>query len=198
LADQTLRRTVDKILDQTESDILKKLESSITDANSTLDDSVASLEQDYDRIVSDGNKEAEKVEKQIVGSADLEARNKQLLLVEESVDKVFQKAIEKIQNTEINADHSKFLGTLLDESAKILGSTDFTVYTNARDQSAVQSLLSDYSGATLASENINCMGGIKAVSKDGSMTFDNTIDARLDRMKPLIRKEIATKFGLGS
>lgn len=198
MADQTLRRTVDKILDQTESDILKKLESSITDANSTLDDSVASLEQDYDRIVSDGNKEAEKVEKQIVGSADLEARNKQLLLVEESVDKVFQKAIEKIQNTEINADHSKFLGTLLDESAKILGSTDFTVYTNARDQSAVQSLLSDYSGATLASENINCMGGIKAVSKDGSMTFDNTIDARLDRMKPLIRKEIATKFGLGS
>jgi len=30
------------------------------------------------------------------------------------------------------------------------------------------------------------------------MTFDNTIDARLERLKPLIRKEIATKFGLGN
>ena len=29
------------------------------------------------------------------------------------------------------------------------------------------------------------------------MTFDNTLDARIDRLKPLIRKEIASKFGVG-
>ncbi|HSB49736.1 MAG TPA: V-type ATP synthase subunit E, partial [Nitrosopumilaceae archaeon] len=27
-------------------------------------------------------------------------------------------------------------------------------------------------------------------------SFNNTIDARIDRVKPLIRKEIATKFGV--
>ena len=30
------------------------------------------------------------------------------------------------------------------------------------------------------------------------MTFDNTIDARFERMKPLIRKNIAAKFNLGN
>ncbi len=198
MADVALKRTVDKILDQTEADILSKLKSTMTDANSTLDDSVTSLETEYDKIISDGNKEADKIEKQIVGGADLEARNKQLLLVEESVDKVFEKAIEKIKNTERNENYSKFINTLLDESTNILGTSEITIYTNDSDQSMVQSLLPRYTGANLASETIDCMGGIKAISKDGSMTFDNTVDARLERLKPLIRKEIATKFGLGN
>ena len=198
VADQTLTRTVDKILDETEDGIIKKLEAYVADADSTLIDSIPSLEQEYDRIISDGNKEAEKIEKQIVGSADLEARNQLLLLVEESIDKVFQKAIEKIKNTDKNEDYSKFVGTLLDETSKILGGTDFTIYTNDGDQSIVQSLLSGYPGAVLAPEKIDCMGGIRAVSRDGSMTFDNTIDARFDRLKPLIRKRVASKFGLGN
>ena len=33
--------------------------------------------------------------------------------------------------------------------------------------------------------------------KMDAMTFDNTIDARIERLKPLIRKEIASKFGVG-
>ena len=197
-SDPALKRTIDKILDQTESDIISKLETSMTDASAKLDDSLTSLEQEYDKIISDGNKEAEKLEKQIVGSADLEARNKQLLLVEESVDKVFEKAVEKIKNVDRNENYSKFINTLLDESAKILGTSEIIVYTNDKDQSTVQSLLEQFPGATLENNTIDCMGGIKATSKDGSMTFDNTIDARLDRLKPLIRKEIASKFGLGN
>ena len=72
------------------------------------------------------------------------------------------------------------------------------VYTNSKDKDAVQSSLSNFSGAELAPESIECLGGVKVKSKDGTMTFDNTIDARFDRMKPLIRKEIASKFGIGN
>lgn len=196
MADATLQRTVDKILDQTQADIVTKLETSMSDANTTLDNSLGSLEAEYDKIISDGNKEAEKVEKQIIGSADLGARNKQLLLVEEYVEKVFQKAIEKITNIDKNQDYSKFINTLLDESTKILGTSEVTVYTNDRDQSIVKSALAQFAGSSMASETIDCIGGIKATSKDESMAHDNTINARLERMKPLIRKEIVSKFGL--
>lgn len=198
MADQALKRTIDKILDQTEVDIIDRLKTTIADANTTLDNSLTTLELEYDKIISDGNKEADKIDKQIVGSADLGARNKQLLLVEESVDKVFQKAIEKIKNTDRNTDYSKFIHTLLDESTKILGTPEITIYTNDKDQSIIQSMLSEFAGSKLASETIDCMGGLKAISKDGSMTFDNTLDARLERLKPLIRKEVALKFGLGN
>ena len=56
----------------------------------------------------------------------------------------------------------------------------------------------EFSGSELSSETIDCLGGITIKSKDGTMTFDNTIDARIERLKPLIRKEIASKFGVGN
>jgi len=196
--DAALERTVSKILDETEGNIVSKLQETLDSSSKSLDDAVTSLGDEYDRIIADGKKEAEKIEKQIVGGADLEARNKQLVLVEESVDKAFAKAVDQIKNTERNDDYSKLINTLLDESVKILGTSDITVLCNDRDKPVVQSSLSRFSGAELSPETVDCMGGIQAKSKDGSMTFDNTLDARLDRLKPLIRKEIASKFGLGN
>ena len=128
----------------------------------------------------------------------MESRNKQLLLVEESVEKVFDKAIEKIKATNRDEDYSKLITTLLNEATEALGMTDVIIFTNSKDQDVVKQTLSKYSGAELSSETIDCLGGVEVKSKDSSMTFNNTIDARLERMKPLIRKEIATKFGLGN
>lgn len=198
LADSALERTIDKILDQTEKDILSSLEQSLVESKQKLDDALPKLEQEFDKIISDGKKEADKIEKQIIGSSDLESRNKQLLMVEESVDKVFDKALEQISNTDRSGDYSNLIKSLLDEATKILGSTDIRVFTNSKDKDIVQSAISQYPGAELASETIECLGGVKAQSKDGTMTFDNTIDARIDRLKPLIRKEIAAKFGVGN
>ncbi len=59
-------------------------------------------------------------------------------------------------------------------------------------------MVSQYPGSELSQETIECLGGVKVKSKDGSMTFDNTVDARIERLKPLIRKEIATQFGVGN
>ena len=197
-SNSSLEQAIDKILKKTEKEILLDLKNSGSDSKQTLDDSLPKLEQEYDKIISDGKKEADKIDKQIVGSADLDVRNKQLLLLEEGVDKVFSKALDQIANTDRSGDYSNLIKTLLDEATKILGTTEVTVFTNTKDKGVVKSILSKYSGAKLSSETIDCLGGIKIKSKDGTMTFDNTIDARIERFKPLIRKEIASKFGVGN
>ncbi|KAG2472929.1 MAG: archaeal A1A0-type ATP synthase subunit E [Nitrosopumilales archaeon] len=197
-SDPKLERTVDKILNQTEVEILTSLKNSFDESIETLSKSQSSLEQEYDKTVDEGRKESEKIEKQIVGSSDLESRNKQLLLVEESVEKVFDKAIEKIKATNRNEEYSKLITTLLNEATEALGTTEVMIYTNSKDQDVVKQTLSKYSGAELSSETIDCLGGVEIKSKDGSMAFNNTIDARIERLKPLIRKEIASKFGLGN
>jgi V/A-type H+-transporting ATPase subunit E len=194
----SLEQAIEKIVKKTEKEILSDLENSGSDSKQTLDDSLVKLEQEYDKIISDGNKEANKIEKQIVGSSDLEVRNKQLLLLEEGVDKVFSKALDQIAKTDRSGDYSNLIKTLLDESTKILGTTEVTVFTNAKDKDVVQSALSNFSGAELSSDTIDCLGGVIIKSKDGAMTFDNTIDARIERLKPLIRKAIASKFGVGN
>ncbi len=193
-----LKQAVDKIVEKTEKEILLDLKNSASDSKQTLDDSISKLEEEYDKIISDGKKEADKIDKQIVGSADRDVRNKQLLLLEEGVDKVFSKALDQIAKTDRSGDYSNLIKTLLDEATKILGTTEVTVFTNTKDKDVVKSILSKYSGAKLSSETIDCLGGIKIKSKDGTMTFDNTIDARIERFKPLIRKEIASTFGVGN
>ena len=198
LANIALEQTIDKILLQTEKEIESSIDSALSDSNQTLDDAIPKLEQEYDKIIADGKKEADKIEKQIIGSADIEARNKQLLALEESVDKVFVKALDEIANTDRSGDYTNLIKSLLDESTKILGTTEVLVSTNSKDRDVVQSALSGFPGSELSPDTIQCIGGVIIKSKDGAMTFDNTLDARIERLKPLIRKDIAAKFGVNN
>lgn len=197
-SNSVLEHTIDKILTQTEKSILSNIQSALSESQKTLDNAIPKLEQEYEKVISDGKKEADKIEKQIIGSSDLEARNKQLLALEEAINKVFTKAIDQISNMARSGDYSNLIKTLLDESTEILGTTKVIIYTNSKDKNVVQDVLSKYPGAEISPETINCLGGITVKSKVGAMKFDNTLDARIQRMKPLIRKEIATKFGVGN
>jgi V/A-type H+-transporting ATPase subunit E len=197
VSDSALEHTIDKILHQTESNILSSLDSALIDSKQKLEDSNVTLGQEYDKIISNGKKEADKIERQIIGSSDLQARNKQLLTVEESFDKVFSKAIEQIANVDRSGDYSNLIKSLLDEATKNLGTTEIIVFTNSKDKDIVQSNLSQYPGAELSSETIDCLGGVKVKSKQGAMMFDNTLDSKIERLKPLIRKDIASQFGVG-
>ena len=196
LTNSSLEKTIDKILDQTEHDILSNLDGAVSDSHQILDNSVTKLEDEYDKIVADGRKEADKLEKQIIGGSDIEARNKQLLALEDAVSRVFTKALDQISNSDRNGDYANLIKSLLDESTKVLGTSEVIVFTNSKDRDVVQSALSNFVGSELSSETIDCIGGVKIQSKDGAMKFDNTIDAKIDRLKPLIRKEIASKFGV--
>ena len=197
-SNSALESTIDKILKNTEKDILTNIKSGLDESQQKLDDAIPRLEGEYDKIISDGKKEADKIEKQITGGSDIEARNKQLMALEEAVDRVFTSALEQIANADRSGDYSNLIKTLIEEAIQILGTSEITISTNTKDKDVVQSTISQFSGAELSSETIECLGGIRVKSKDGTMTFDNTIDARIERLKPLIRKDIAAKFGVGN
>jgi len=192
--DAALEKTIDKILKKSENELLDSLKQSLDDSKKILSDSLLSLEQEYDRIISEGKNDADKIQRQIIGSSGLAERNKQILLVEESVEKVIDKAIEKLRES-VQKDYTNLMTQLINEAITSLGTKDIAISTNARDSDLVKSILKKLKGATLSSDTIECIGGIFVKSKDGSMNFDNTIDARLERLKPVIRKGVATKFG---
>ena len=197
-SNSAIESTIDQVLDRNSSEFSKSLKDSLEDAQKTLSDSLPMLEEEYEKIISDGKKEADKIAKQIVGSSDLATRNNALLLVQESADKVIEKAKEKIANMERNSEYSSLITKLLTEATEALNTSDVIVYTNSKDKKIVQSAVSSISGAELSSDLIDCMGGLKVTSKDGSMSFDNTIDAIIELLKPLIRKDIAAQFNLGN
>ena len=197
-SNSALESTIDQVLDRNSSEFSQSLKNSLEDAQKILSDSLPMLEEEYEKIMSDGKKEADKIAKQIVGSADLATRNKALLLVQESADKVLEKAKEKIQNMDRNSEYSSLITKLLTEATEALNTSEVIVFTNSKDKEVVQSAVSSLSGAEMSNDTIDCMGGVKVTSKDGSMSFDNTIDARIELLKPLIRKDIAAQFNLGN
>ena len=198
MADLSLEKTIDQVLEKNRSQLLESLKSSLSESQEKLSVSLTELENEYAKIISEGQKEAEKIEKQIIGSSDLKVRNKALLQVEESTSKVFEKAKDQIQDAKRDSEYSNLISSLITEAIEALDTSEIIVYTNSKDKDIVKSAISKISGAELSSEDIDCMGGVKVTSKDGSMTFENTIDARFERMKPLIRKNIAAKFNLGN
>ena len=196
-SNSAIESTIDQVLDRNSSEFSTSLKASLEEAQKTLSDSLPMLEEEYEKIISGGKKEADKIAKQIVGSSDLATRNNALLLVQESADKVIEKAKEKIQNMDRNSEYSNLITKLLTEATEALNTSDVIVYTNSKDKKVVQSAMSNISGAEMSDELIDCMGGVKVTSKDGSMSFDNTIDARIELLKPLIRKDIAAQFNIG-
>ena len=191
-----LEHLLDKVIEQSKLDIISKLEITLNESKELLLNSYRSLENEYDKIINEGNKESDKVMKQIIGSAELESRNKQILLINEYIEKAFDKAMEKLTIIKRDDDYSKLMSRLIEESINVLGTSDILIYTNSKDIEVVKSMLPKFHGSELSSDIINCLGGIKVKSKDGSIVFDNTLDNRLINMKPLIRKEIAIKFGV--
>ncbi|WKT58551.1 hypothetical protein QVH35_04005 [Candidatus Nitrosotenuis chungbukensis] len=59
-SDSALERTVEKIIHNTEEQILSNLKQALKSSQDALANSHVSLEQEYDRIISEGKKEAEK------------------------------------------------------------------------------------------------------------------------------------------
>ena len=191
-----LEHLLDKVIEQSKIEIMSKLEITLNESKELLLNSSHSLENEYDKIINEGKKESDKVMKQIIGSAELESRNKQILLINEYIEKAFDKAMEKLTIIKRDDDYSKLMYRLIDESINILGTSDIVIYTNSKDIAVVKPILPKFQGSEISSDIINCLGGIKVKSKDGSIVFDNTLDNRLVNMKPLIRKEIAMKFGV--
>ncbi|MFM7796669.1 MAG: hypothetical protein ACKO7N_07880, partial [Candidatus Nitrosotenuis sp.] len=62
---QNLDKTIDKVLIEAESEIVKSLKKSLAEAQNTLDSNQNVLEQVYENIIAEGKKESEKLEKQI-------------------------------------------------------------------------------------------------------------------------------------
>jgi len=196
VADRQLADTVDKILAESEKDMLSSLAEGHDAAAARIGGSEPALGEEYCRILDEGRKEADKVSRQIVGSADLKARNAQLLLVEESISAAFGRAVERIRSADRGtADYARLVALLVRESTDALGTTDVVVSTSAPDAPAVKAVLEGIPGAELSGEAIECIGGVRVSSKDGAMSYDNTLDSRIEHMKPLIRKEIAEQFG---
>jgi len=159
-----------------------------------LESSKGSLQVEYANIIESSKKQAENLKRQIIGSSTLNARNKELVIIESAIDEIFNKAKEKLAKSNNEKDYEKLLTRMVQDSVAKLGS-EIIIQCNSADLKLVKKISSQESSdkkmkITVSDEAIDIIGGIKAASLDGTMTLDNTLDSNIETLKPLIRKDI--------
>jgi V/A-type H+/Na+-transporting ATPase subunit E len=191
----SLEQTINKVLSQKEADLIGQLDSAYQESISNLESSRTRLESEYARIVEGAKKQAENLRRQIIGSSRLAARNKQLILIETAVNDAFEKAKAKLASSSKEEIYKDLVTKMLEDSISVIGSDQVIVECNSNDFDLVKKTISNVSTnnkarVTLSDKPINVIGGIRVRSSDGSTTYDNTLDSRIERFKPLIRKNI--------
>jgi V/A-type H+-transporting ATPase subunit E len=178
----SLERTINKVISQAEADFITQIDSSFQESLKNIAASRTKLEAEYNRILEGARKQGDNLKRQIVGSSRLSARNRQLVLIESAVNDTFEKAKTILASSKRENSYRLLMRKILKDSVMMIDSDEVIVECN-KDNNKIKIKMSDHP--------LNAIGGIRLTSADGSMTFDNTLDSRIERLKPLIRKNIA-------
>jgi V/A-type H+-transporting ATPase subunit E len=191
-----LERTIDQVITKKESELLTQLNETYLESINNIDLSKSQIEGEYENIISNAAKKAENLKRQVSGSTKLSVRNKELVLLEQAVNAVYGKAKEKLLSYSEDPNYRNLLIKFLDESIPNLGTYDIIIECLKKDieffKKQIESFSIKYNKKIKVQGNLkNSLGGFKIKSSDGTITLDNTIDSRMERLKPLIRKNIA-------
>ena len=191
-----LERTIDQVITKKESELLSQLNYSYLESINNLELSKSQLELEYATIISNAEKKAETFKRQVIGSSKLSSRNKELILLEQAVNDVFAKAKEKFLLHTDESIYKNLLIKMLDESIPNIATSGIVLECLEKDtdffKQQIEGISVKYNKKIKLHSNLkNFMGGFRIKSNDGTITLNNTIDSRLERLKPLIRKNIA-------
>jgi V/A-type H+/Na+-transporting ATPase subunit E len=193
----SLERTINKVISQAEADFITQIDSTFQESLKNLAASRTKLEAEYNSILEGARKQGDNLKRQIVGSSRLSARNRQLVLIESAVNDTFEKAKTILASSNKENSYRLLMRKILKDSVMMIDSDQVIVECNKNDIELVKEAISDSFNDNnkikikISDHPLNAIGGIRLTSADGSMTFDNTLDSRIERLKPLIRKNIA-------
>ncbi len=185
--------TLEKVSGEFESEVLSDLEEGRTEAISRLGSSKKEAAEAVSKTLETSVKQAESVKRQILGAAELDVRNAQLKSMERAVTEVFDLSTKEVSGIS-GAVHEKALAHLISEGIDAIG-PKARVHCAPKDRKAVAAAIHKLNAGpvklTLEEDGVESIGGVVLTTPDGSVKFDNTFEARLERMRPALRKEVA-------
>jgi len=184
--------TLEKVSGEFEAEVLADLKAGRAETLAKIEVVRKDTADAVAKILETGEKQAEAAKRQIVGAAELDARNAQLRSLERAVNEAFELATRQI-SSESGPSQEKALISLIQEGLDIMGPRA-KVQCAAKDRKAVSSAIRKFGSKaklSLGDEEIDTMGGVVLITTDGSVRFDNTFEARLERMRPTLRQEVA-------
>lgn len=185
--------TLEKVASEFQSEVLADLEEGRVQALAVIDMARREAAEAVSKILETGVKQAESTKRQVIGAAELQARNAQLKALERAVNEVFERSVKEV-STSSGPSYEKALLGLITEGLEVIGAKA-RVHCPAKDKKNVSAAIRKLGGkdhrVSLEDKPVDSIGGVVLTSADGSVRFDNTFEARLERARPELRKEVA-------
>jgi V/A-type H+-transporting ATPase subunit E len=187
---------VSKVVNDVKREILLSLENSHNDALEIIEKTEQETNIKAAEILQSVDKLGDTLHSKIIGNAELKARNNSLQLIEETINKIFEESLKGLVNISSNKSYDKSMKKLLEEGLDAIGGKEFNISCNTKDVDLLKNISKEIQktrkiNIELSSKNLNCMGGVQVMNSDGSVIFNNTVEVRLERFKPLLRKQIS-------
>jgi V/A-type H+/Na+-transporting ATPase subunit E len=196
-----VKNGISAISNEVLGDVQKETEAIISTAENQAKESLKKAKEDADKnyleIVNKANVKAEAEKRKIASVTEVERRNRLLQSKETLVDDAFEKALVKLTAFVKTKEYQKYLLKLVEGVAKQVGQKNLVISVNAQDNDWLNpDVLKRLSKKTnldlsLSSQTIDCIGGCIIQTSDGKIISDNTIDNRLQELKPVLRVEVA-------
>lgn len=193
---EILDNVVGKVVQEAKSEILADLEKTYNEALESINYQKQEISIKATEIPQSKERQAEILNRRIIGGAELKVRNSSLEIIEEAVNSVFDHSLEKLSNSSSFKSYKNSLKRYLEEGIEAIGGNEFTIKSNSNDYSLLRDISKDVEKKikgkiTISSEKINCIGGVQVMNKERTIIYDNTLESRLGRLRSVLRKEIA-------
>ena len=194
-----------KIVESIMSEAQEKADVIIQNANAEVSEINAKAEKTAEaektKILENGKKQSDMRYQQIISEAKMNARRAELGAKEEVIEAAFNQAIGelKVKASSGDAEYEDSLSKMIKEAADEIGGNDLILQLNEADTQKFKDDLSSQGSDSFEidgikftlGEPIDAIGGAVLKTANGDIEVNNTIEARLDRFKSILRSEVA-------
>lgn len=194
-----------KIVESIMSVAQEKADGIIQDANAEVSQINANAEKTAEaektKILENGKKQSDMRYQQIISEAKMNARRAELGAKEDVIEAAFNQAIGelKIKASSGDEEYKDSLSKMIMEATQEIGGNDLILQLNEADTQKFKDDLSSQGSDSFEIEGIkftlgepiDAIGGAILKTANGDIEVNNTIEARLERFKSILRSEVA-------
>jgi len=170
------RKVADSVTKKALSQLESQLDEALSAALKLTDSSHKASSEKAVKAIEIKAEELRELLRSKAAEADLKVKLKEESIKAEVTDKVMSEALRRLK-LDRGEWYTKFLRRILDtlqDEAKSYGG--FIIHGSAEDLNLLRDLIKGYSGLELSEEPVQVVGGVVAISKDGSVRLDYTLD----------------------
>ena len=194
-----------KIVESIMSVAQEKADGIIQEANAEVSQINANAEKTAEaektKILENGKKQSDMRYQQIISEAKMNARRAELGAKEDVIEAAFNQAIGELKTKASSGDeeYTDSLSKMIMEATNEIGSNDLILQLNEADTKKFKDDLSSQGSDSFEIEGIkftlgepiDAIGGAILKTANGDIEVNNTIEARLERFKSILRSEVA-------